>query len=71
MPATADEPPTVDVPKHKLSQLTTSELNTYLRQLESAVAYFERNHAPVLAPLRDRLAEARAEEDDRARLAHA
>jgi len=65
---TAGQPPAVEEPGHRLSQLTTYELDGYLRQLERAVAFFERTQAPVLAFLRDRLAQARAEHDDRRRI---
>ena len=65
---TAGQPPAVDEPRHRLSQLTTYELDGYLRQLERAVVFFERTQAPVLAFLRDRLAQARAEHDDRRRI---
>ena len=68
---TAGQPPAVEEPGHRLSQLTTYELDAYLRQLERAVAFFERTNAPVLAVLRDRLAQARAEHDDRRRIRHA
>jgi len=68
---TAGQPPAVEKPRHRLSQLTTYELDAYLRQLERAVAFFERTNAPVLAVLRDRLAQARAEHDDRRRIRHA
>jgi hypothetical protein len=68
MPA---EPQTVDQPKHPLPAMTTYELRDYRRQLESAVAFFDRQ-TPV-PPARDRL-QARlddviAEQDDRARIA--
>jgi hypothetical protein len=68
MPATAEQPPPVDEPKHPLAQLTTYELATYRRQLQSAVAFFEKTQAPVLARLRDKLAQVVAEPEDRARL---
>ena len=69
MPAAPDQPPPVDEPKHPLAQLTTSELITYQRQLQAAVAFFEKTQAPVLARLRDKLAQVVAEQEDRARLA--
>jgi hypothetical protein len=71
MPATAEQPPLVDEPQHPLAQLTTYELAAYLRQLQAAVAFFEKTQAPVLARLRDKLAQVVAEEEDRARLARA
>jgi len=66
---TAGQPPAVEEPGHRLSQLTTYELSTYLRQLKNAVAFFERNPAPVLARLTDALAQARAEHDERQAIA--
>lgn len=58
-------------PKHPLDTLTTFELRDYRRQLENAIAFFDRQD-PV-PPARDRL-QARldgvlAEQDDRDRLA--
>lgn len=50
-PMTA-EPVTAE-PQHPLHQLTTFELRDYRRQLESAIAYFDRQD-PV-PPARDRL----------------
>jgi hypothetical protein len=67
MPA---EPATVE-PKHPLHAMTTFELRDYRRQLESAIAHFDRQ-APV-PPARDRLQakldEVLAEQDQRARIA--
>jgi hypothetical protein len=71
MPATAEQPPPVDEPKHPLAQLTTYELVAYRRQLQAAVAFFEQTQAPVLARMKDKLAQVAAEQEDRARLAHA
>ena len=61
----------INPPKHPLHALTTYELRDYRRDLESAIAFFDRQ-APV-PPARDRL-QARlddviAEQDDRKRLA--
>lgn len=60
-------------PKYRLTQLTTYELRDYRRQLESAIAFFDRQD-PV-PPARDRLQakldEVLAEQDDRTRLARA
>jgi hypothetical protein len=68
----SSEPVTTD-PKHPLSQLTTFELRDYRRQLESAIAFFDRQN-PV-PPARDRLqtslAGVLAEQEERARIAHA
>ena len=52
-------------------QLTTYELAAYRRQLQSAVGFFEKTQAPVLARLRDKLTQVVAEEEDGARLARA
>jgi hypothetical protein len=64
---------TVDPPKHPLPELTTFELRDYRRQLEQAIAFFDRQD-PVL-PARDRLQttldSVLAEQDARARLARA
>ena len=68
-PAPAAQPPAVDKPKHKLAEMTTYELRTYLWQLKNAVAFFERNPAPVLARLTDALAQAQAEHDERQAIA--
>ena len=67
MPASAEQPPPVDEPKHPLAQLTTYELAAYSRQLQSALAFFEKTQAPVPARLRDKLAQVAAEQEDRAR----
>jgi hypothetical protein len=69
MPVTAQQPPPVDEPKHPLAQLTTYELDSYLRQLQGAVAFLEKTRAPVLALMQDRLAQVVNEQEDRARLA--
>src|SRR5580692_11594277 len=60
---------TVDPPKHPLPELTTFELRDYRRQLEQAIAFFDRQD-PV-PPARDRLQttldSVLAEQDARAR----
>ena len=68
MPA---EPETVDQPKHPLHALTTFELRDYRRQLESAIAFFDRQDPvpPTRRRLQARLDDVIAEQDDRARLA--
>lgn len=71
MSAITEQPPLVDKPKHPLAQLTTYELNAYLRQLQAAVTFFEKTQAPALAVMRDKLAQALAEQLDRKRLADA
>jgi len=75
MPATAapDQPPAVDQPRHPVHALTTYELTGYRRQLEQAIAYFDRQ-APVpavRAGLQAALDGVIAEQDDREKLAHA
>ena len=60
-------------PKHPLHAMTTYELRDYRRQLESAIAFFdERDPVP---PARDRLQASLgavlAEQEERARIAHA
>jgi hypothetical protein len=64
---------TVDPPKHPLPELTTFELRDYRRELEQAIAFFDRQD-PV-PPARDRLQttldSVLAEQDARARLARA
>jgi hypothetical protein len=68
MPA---EPETVDQPKHPLHAMTTFELRDYRRQLESAIAFFDRQDPgpPARRRLQARLDDVIAEQDDRARLA--
>jgi hypothetical protein len=72
MPA-ATEPVTVEQPKHPLHALATFELRDYRRQLESAIAFLGRQDPvpPVQADLQARLDAVLAEQDDRARIAHA
>jgi hypothetical protein len=71
MSAITEQPPSLDEPKHPLAQLTTYELNAYLRQLQAAVTFFEKTQAPALAVMRDKLAQVLAEQADRKRLADA
>ena len=70
MPA---EPVTVDQPKHPLHALATFELRDYRRQLERAIAFFDGKDPvpPARAVLRARLDAVLAEQDERAKLAHA
>ncbi len=72
MPAT-EQAPAVSNPKHKLSELTSYELRDYRRELERAIAFFDRTTPvpPVRAALQAKLDEVQAEQDDRARIAHA
>jgi hypothetical protein len=68
---TSGQAPGIDQPPHPLYALTTFELNDYRRQLEDAIAFYDRNHpaAPVLADLGKKLGDVRAEQDDRTRIA--
>lgn len=63
--------PDVETLRPPTAQMTTSELSGYRRQLESAIAFFDRQD-PV-PPARDRLQATLdavlAEQDDRARIA--
>ena len=70
---TAGQPPEVDHPKHQLHALTTYELRDYRRQLESAIAFFDRQDPvpPARRRLQAKLDDVTAEQDDRARLARA
>jgi hypothetical protein len=65
------EPVAVEPPKHPLHALTTFELRDYRCDLESAIAFFDRQD-PV-PPARDRLQasldDVLAEQDDRKKLA--
>jgi hypothetical protein len=67
----ASQTPKVDQPKQPLHALTTYELRDYRRDLERAIAFFDRQ-TPV-PPARDRLQakldDVIAEQDDRAWLA--
>jgi hypothetical protein len=75
MPTTeaAGHLPEVDQPEYPLHALTTFELRDYRRQLESAVAFFDRQDPvpPVRHRLQARLDEVLAEQESRARLADA
>jgi hypothetical protein len=65
------EPVSVEPPKHPLHALTTFELRDFRRDLENAIAFFDRQNPvpPARARLQARLDEVMAEQDDRARLA--
>jgi hypothetical protein len=60
-------------PKHPLHAMTTYELRDYRRELESAIAFFDRQDQ--VPPARDRLQASLdavlAEQEERARIAHA
>jgi hypothetical protein len=75
MPATAApaHAPAVETPRHPLPALATFELVGYRRQLENAIAFFDAQHPvpPVRGDLQTRLDAVLAEQDDRARIAHA
>lgn len=75
MPATtsSQQVPSVEQPKHSLPALTTYELRDYRRQLESAIAFFDRQDTvpPARRRLQARLDAVLAEQDERARLARA
>ena len=75
MPATtaSQQTQTVDPPKHPLHALTTFELRDYRRELECAIAFFDKNPPapPARAVLQARLDDVIAEQDDRRRLADA
>jgi hypothetical protein len=75
MPATvaSEQPPGVDQPGHPLPALTTYELRDYRRQLETAIAFFDRKNPvpPARDELQARLDGVLAEQDERARLTRA
>jgi hypothetical protein len=60
-------------PKHPLHAMTTYELRDYRRELESAIAFFDKRDP--IPPARDRLQASLdavlAEQEERARIAHA
>jgi len=64
---------TVKPPDHPLDQLTTFELRDYRRKLEDAIALASTQDAAasVGVVLQARLGDVLAEQDDRARIAHA
>ena len=67
----AIDPATVAQPKHPLYALTRSELSGHRRQLENAIAYYDRmDPAPqAREDLQARLDDVIAEQDDRTSLA--
>jgi hypothetical protein len=67
----AIDPASVAQPKHPLYALTTSELTGYRRQLENAIAYYDKMDPVPQArgDLQARLDDVIAEQDDRTRLA--
>lgn len=62
---------TVEPPKHPVHALTTFELRDYRRQLERAIAFFDRQDPvpPARDQLRAKLDEILAEQEQRARIA--
>jgi hypothetical protein len=61
------EPMPVDLPMHPTSQLTTSELSKYRRQLEHSLKALP-TQAPVRAQIQARLAEVLEEQEQRTQL---
>lgn len=72
-PGQPAEPVTVAPPKHQMHALTTYELRDYRRQLETAIAFCERQAPvpPARRRLQARLDEVLTEQEDRRRLADA
>ncbi len=67
------EPITVDRPPHPLAEMTTYELAGYRKDLQRAIAFFDRK-TPVPAArgaLQAKLDAVVAEQDERARIRHA
>jgi hypothetical protein len=64
---------TVTEPKHPLHAMTTYELRDYRRQLEQAIAFFDKQDPipPARGRLQASLDAVLAEQDERARIAHA
>jgi hypothetical protein len=60
-------------PKHPLHAMTTFELRDYRRQLESAIAFFDQQDPvpPARTRLHASLDAVLAEQEERARIAHA
>jgi hypothetical protein len=71
--ATSQQAPSVNQPKHPLPAMTTYELRDYRLELETAIAFFDRQASVPSA--RDRLQatldDVIAEQEDRERLARA
>lgn len=64
---------TVDPPRYPLHAMTTFELRDYRRQLESAIAFFDKQDPvpPARGRLQAKLDAVLAEQDSRTRLADA
>jgi hypothetical protein len=71
--AASQQAPIVNQPKHPLPAMTTYELRDYRRDLEAAIAFFNRQTPVSPAPdrLQATLDDVIAEQDDRKRLARA
>jgi hypothetical protein len=69
----SSEPANVETPRHPTAQMTTFELRDYRRDLERAIAFFDKKDPvpPARARLQATLDELIAEQEDRARIAHA
>lgn len=65
-----DDPAALEPPAHPLPALTTYELRNWRRDLESAIQGLPAD-APSHVGLQARLSQVLAEQDDRARIAHA
>jgi hypothetical protein len=72
-PPAATEPGAVEPPKHAMHALTTFELRDYRRELESAIAFFDRQDPvpPARRRLQARLDAGLAEQDNRKKLTDA
>jgi hypothetical protein len=72
-PPAASEPTAVEPPKHPMHAMTTYELRYYRRQLETAIAFFDRQDPvpPARRRLQARLDAVLTEQDDRRKLADA
>jgi hypothetical protein len=72
-PSQPIEAMTVAPPPHPMYAMTTYELRDYRRQLESAIAFFDRKDPvpPAKSGLQARLDEVIAEQEDRKRLTDA
>ena len=71
LPPGLTEPVTVAPPKHAMHALTTYELRDYRRQLEYAIAFFDKQTPvpPARDQLQAKLDEVLAEQDQRAKIA--
>jgi hypothetical protein len=72
-PATVSEQaPAVDPPKHPLYALTTFELRDFRRQLENAIAFFDRQALvpAVRGDMQATLDAVTAEQESRTRITH-